>query len=238
MKLYTYCLTTLDAKRPDEMVGAFGRTVYPVTSGGVTAFVSDVLEDSLAVNKENVVIHQNVVAAVLEQTTPLPFRFGTIVSEPALTSYLISRQEALLKKLELVEGCVEMSVKVIWQKPKTHEQPDINRTEGELQRGAGSDFLRMKRDEIVGSEQIIDEANQIGAWIKSQLDSLVREFRMTIRPSERLVVAADCLVERTGLDSYRAAAEKVRSERPDLHFLTSGPWAPYSFANINLEFKT
>ena len=238
MKLYTYCLTTLDTKMPEGMVGAFGRPVYPITSGSVTAFVSDVLEDSLAVNKENVVIHQNVVAAVLEQTTPLPFRFGIIVSEPALTSYLISRQEALLKKLALVEGCVEMSVKVIWQKAQTPGRPDADRSEGGQGEGAGSAFLRMKRDEIVGSEQLIDKANQLGSWIKSQLESLVRDVRITVRPSERLVVAADCLVERGRLNSYRAAAEKLRSERPDLHFLTSGPWAPYSFANINLEFKT
>lgn len=237
MKLYTYCLTTLDTKMPEGMVGAFGRTVYPVKSGGVTAFVSDVVEDSFAVNKENVVIHQNVVAAVLEQTTPLPFRFGTIVSEPALTSYLISRQVALLKKLALVEGCVEMNVKIIWQKRQTREQAG-DRPEREQGGGAGSAFLRMKRDEIVGSEQLIDEANQLGSWIRSQLESLVRELRITVRASERLVVAADCLVERTRLDSYRGATEKAGSERPDLHFLTSGPWAPYSFANINLEFKT
>ena len=238
MKLYTYCLTTLDTKMPEGMVGAFGRTVYPVTSGGVTAFVSEVVEDSFAVNKENVVIHQNVVAAVLEQTTPLPFRFGTIVSEPALTSYLISRQAALLKQLALVESCVEMSVKIIWQKDQTPERPTANRSEGEQGGGAGSAFLRMKRDEIVGSEQLIDEANQLGSGIKSQLESLVREVRITVRPSERLVVAADCLVERPRLDLYRAAVEKLVSERPDLHLLTSGPWAPYSFANINLEFKT
>jgi hypothetical protein len=237
MKLYTYCVTTLDTKMPDGMVGVFGRTVYPVTSGGVTAFVSDVLEDSLAVNKENVVIHQSVVGAVLEQTTPLPFRFGTIVGEPELTSYLISRQGALLKKLASVEGCVEMSVKIIWQKGQTRERA-AERSEGEQGGGAGSAFLRMKRDEIVGSEQLIDEANQLGSWIRSQLGSLVREVLVTVSPSERLVVTADCLVERLRLDSYRAAAEKARSERPDLHFLTSGPWAPYSFANIDLEFKS
>jgi len=27
-------------------------------------------------------------------------------------------------------------------------------------------------------------------------------------------------------------------ERPELHFLTSGPWPPYTFANIDLEFET
>jgi hypothetical protein len=30
----------------------------------------------------------------------------------------------------------------------------------------------------------------------------------------------------------------ARGERAELRFLTSGPWPPYSFANIDLEFKT
>jgi len=31
---------------------------------------------------------------------------------------------------------------------------------------------------------------------------------------------------------------QARDERPDLHFLLSGPWPPYSFANIELDVKT
>jgi hypothetical protein len=30
----------------------------------------------------------------------------------------------------------------------------------------------------------------------------------------------------------------IRENRPELHFLFSGPWPPYSFANIELEFKS
>jgi gas vesicle protein GvpL/GvpF len=45
-------------------------------------------------------------------------------------------------------------------------------------------------------------------------------------------------VERDFVDEYRARLKVARAERPDLHFLVSGPWAPYSFANIDLEFTT
>jgi gas vesicle protein GvpL/GvpF len=46
------------------------------------------------------------------------------------------------------------------------------------------------------------------------------------------------LVERDAVDEYRRLVDRARAERPELHFLLSGPWAPYSFANIDLEFKT
>ena len=78
MKLYTYCLTTLDTKMPDGMVGVFDRTVYPVTSGGVTAFVSDVLEDSLAVNSRTLLL----IKALLPpySSRPLRYRSGLVPS--------------------------------------------------------------------------------------------------------------------------------------------------------------
>ena len=31
---------------------------------------------------------------------------------------------------------------------------------------------------------------------------------------------------------------EARKTRPELHFLVSGPWPPYTFSNIELEFKS
>jgi hypothetical protein len=53
-----------------------------------------------------------------------------------------------------------------------------------------------------------------------------------------MVLAAAHLVERGRLPAYRKGLGAARTERPDLHFLISGPWPPYSFANIDLEFNS
>jgi len=52
------------------------------------------------------------------------------------------------------------------------------------------------------------------------------------------VVAAAHLVERDKIPQYKERLAAARKNRPELHFLFSGPWPPYSFANIELEFKT
>jgi hypothetical protein len=44
-------------------------------------------------------------------------------------------------------------------------------------------------------------------------------------------------VERGAVEAYRLRLKEARSERPELKFLVSGPWPPYSFANIDLEFR-
>jgi hypothetical protein len=46
------------------------------------------------------------------------------------------------------------------------------------------------------------------------------------------------LVESSKIQQYREKMAEVLKKWPELHFMVSGPWPPYSFANIELEFKT
>jgi len=49
-------------------------------------------------------------------------------------------------------------------------------------------------------------------------------------------LSASYLVDRGREADFREILNKLRAERPELHFLISGPWPPYTFANIDLEF--
>ena len=236
MKLYAYCVTRTQIQPTTGTTGLFDRKVYSISVGEISALVSDVAEESIVVTKHSVLTHQKVVSSLLDETTPLPFRFGTVVSEHDLTSYLEARRSALLAKLASVDGCVEMSVKIIWQEAAQELSKD-DRNESQSD-SIGTEFLRKKSAELAGSQRLVDKANELAAWLKSCLGSTVSDIRMTVRPSQRLVIAADCLVPRVQLDSYRSAIDGAFSEKPDLHYFASGPWPPYSFANIDLEFKS
>jgi hypothetical protein len=237
MKLYAYCVTRSETQPPSDTTGLFDRKVYSISASEISALVSDITEESVVVTKQNVLTHQKVISSLLDETTPLPFRFGTVVSEEALTSYLVSRQDALREKLASIDGCVEMSIKIIWQEsPNDVFQQDRN--DSRPADSVGTEFLRKKSAQLAGGQQLMEKANDLAAWLGKCLAPSVRDIRMTVRPAQRLVIAADCLVPRVQLDSYRSAVDRVLSERPDLHYFTSGPWAPYSFANIDLEFKS
>jgi hypothetical protein len=188
------------------------------------------------VSRENALDHAAVVRSVLDRTTPLPFRFGTLVNEQQLRSYVSARQSALKTKLAFVRGCVEMSVKIIWEPQETSEaQP---KSEELVTQGAGTSFLAEKRRRILGNEARATEAAEICTWLNNTIAGLTRDEQVTVRPTEKLVLAAAHLVERAKISEYRGKIAEARRNRPDLHFLTSGPWPPYSFANIELEFKT
>lgn len=230
MKLYAYCLAEGLDELNEPVRGINDAPVRLLKIEDLGVLVSDFSNEAVSVTRDNALNHAAVVRSILAQTTPLPFRFGTLVTEQQLTSYVKARKAALETKFAQVRGCVEMSVKIIWELPKESE---VMQEETDTAQGAGALFLAAKRREIFGNEQRTTEAQTISDWLKQRVSGLTRDQQVTLRPSERLVLAAAHLVERAKIDEYRQRVAAARNDRPELHFLLSGPWPPYSFANID-----
>jgi gas vesicle protein GvpL/GvpF len=234
MKLYVYCLVEgVDSLREFHR-GMNGSPVRLLKSADFSLLVSDFTGDNVPVNRDNALAHATVVRSVLGETTPLPFRFGTIVTEQQLDSYLNAHADTLHEKLKLIRGSVEMSVKIIWDR----EWPEPSPVEQTTPEKPGTSFLVQKRRELVGNEVRVAETKQVAAWLEGRIGAVAKETRINRNFTEKLLVAVSHLVERDAVDEYRRLVDRARAERPELHFLLSGPWAPYSFANIDLEFKT
>src|SRR5438874_9104833 len=112
MSLYAYCLCAESPR--DALAAVAGVADVPprvLACGAVVAVVSEFDADVVAVTRTHVLAHERVVGHVLAETTPLPFRFGTLTSAARLQSYVAAHETALRARLERVRGCVEMSVK-------------------------------------------------------------------------------------------------------------------------------
>lgn len=233
MKLYVYCLVEGIDALSGPVHGIAGAPVRLEEIEGLGVLVSNFDDDAVPVTPENAMDHAAAVRSVLDRTTPLPFRFATLVTEQQLRSYIAARKPALETNLSLVRDCVEMSVKIIWEISRDKEEES-----SQTEQGVGTAFLAAKRREIVGSELRAAQAKEISAWLQKSVSSLTRGEKVSTQPSERLFLTAAHLVPRANLKQYREKTAQGREERPDLHFLLSGPWPPYSFTNIELEFKT
>jgi hypothetical protein len=240
MSLYLYCLIDDDVSVESVIFsgpreGISGSIVTLFCIGDFALLVSDFNGTSVPVTRENVLKHAAVVSGVLPETTPLPFRFGTLVTEAELESYLNARSQALRAKFELVRGSVEMSVKIIWDRDWTDEPLAAESKKSDK---PGTAFLVEKRRELRGGEARAAEAKKIARWLEDRLGDTIREKTSKTDFTSKLLVAAAHLVPRESVEEYRARLKNTQIERPELHFLASGPWPPYSFANIDLEFKT
>ena len=235
MKLYVYCLVEgmpmLD--QPPQGISDAPVRILPIDD--LAVLVSDFDNDTVPLTRDNALAHATVVRSLLDRTTLLPFRFGTLVSDQQLRSYISARKPALETNLALVRDCVEMSVKIIWSVSNDNareQQPS------EKEQGTGAKFLEERRQKLLGDERRAAEAAEISGWLRETVTCLVRDVRITVRPSEKLVLAGAYLIERSKIKQFRDKIAEANAARPKLHFLLSGPWPPYSFANIELEFKT
>lgn len=241
MKLYAYCICDHVAKESLAGVrGVDGASVRTVERDGLTVFVSEPEREPVAVTPENVRAHNRVNTLVLAHITPLPFRFGTVINDAKLDDYVKTHGAALRDALARVGGCVEMGVKIMsgaGAAPPVVETADGQASEGaRAQQGAGSGtaFLLAKRRAILGDEAARSRAEEVAALLASCVADAARDSRVAVLPSNVLIVRAAHLVERERLGEYRARLRALEAERAaGLSFLTSGPWPPYSFGDIN-----
>lgn len=236
MKLYLYCLAEKPAVKfaalAAPVVGISGSPVELLEVEGLTLLVSRFESETALVTRENVLAHDSVVRSVLNETTPLPFRFGSVVTEQQLASYIRTHRENLETRLAQVRGCVEMSVKIIWNTDEAKSESNTDDL------GPGATFLRQKQHEILGGELRAEKAKQVSSWLSEQVQPLVKQEEVSLCPTDKLIVAAAHLIRREQLAEYRDRLAAARKTRRELHFLVSGPWPPYTFSNIELEFKT
>ncbi|MBC7932555.1 MAG: GvpL/GvpF family gas vesicle protein [Rubrivivax sp.] len=98
--------------------------------------------------------------------------------------------------------------------------------------GSGTAFLLAKRREILGDDDGRRRAEEVADWLAAGVSGLVRESSVRVNSSDALVVRAAHLVERASVEEYRQRVRGLGEERNELHFLTSGPWPPYSFGEL------
>ncbi len=87
MKLYAYCLTEDIDALPETLQGVGGAEVRLFKTENFSLLVSEFAGDAVPVNRENALAHAAIVRSVLDRTTPLPFRFGTLGTEEQLKQF-------------------------------------------------------------------------------------------------------------------------------------------------------
>ncbi len=230
MKLYVYCLCADLDTFDNSVSGVSGAEVRVLKVEAISVVVSD--SETVPATQENILAHAAVVRSVCTRTTTVPFRFGTLATEAQLRSFITNNKVAIANKLAHLKGCVEMDLKTVWQSSSSAiTSPDPTE-------GPGTAFLREKRRELLGDEQIVAQRAELSRLLSEALGGLMKEEKISVGSSENALPARVFhLVEAGKIREYRQKVQELRETRPDLQLEVSGPWPPYSFANIELELS-
>jgi hypothetical protein len=244
---YVYCIieSTKSHSFGRSGVGGRGEEVYTVHHGALAAVVSDTAVAIHDPTRENVLGHERVIEAVMEQHSVLPMSFGTVFrTRDDVIAFLTDTHDALRDVIAQVRDKIEFGVQVNWDREAIvrdieAQSEEVGRLKTQIQRATSGStyFARVQLGRLV--ERLLSE----------RADSYVREIYDTLRADavasklnkpigERMILNAAFLVERGHADAFdRRMHEVARRYEGRLAFRYTGPWPPYNFVNVRLTLQ-
>jgi hypothetical protein len=222
--VYLYCITHAGCAPQPDLTGIGGAPVTALETGGLAAWVEP-LERAPAATLESIRRHHEVIAAALPGGGPVvPVRFGQwLGNEETLAARLAERATEYRALLEEFRGAIEMGVRVVvlGEPEEAPGTPDRGTGGREYMQALAREQSRRRKWSALGEE--------IAAELRDAAGDIVLRDRTDLLSAPELVSAAH-LVRAAELPAYEEALNQVRRRHPELQFLSSGPWPPYSFA--------
>lgn len=219
--LYLYAFVQ-DLDAPPTVLGLQERALQLVTLGPLDAVVSrhDELDQELAA--EALVAHAAVVDALMAETPDLvPVRFGAVFEdESSLRTAAAARMTGLESVLENVRGRLEFGLHVVRRGRDPVRDEPLN----------GRSRLLRKLEQLRSAED--------ASRLDEPLVELAIDSRRRLLRTPRLLLSAVYLVAREQAPAFAERAHAIVDGRPEgLEVLATGPWPPYSFAELEDDLR-
>jgi Gas vesicle synthesis protein GvpL/GvpF len=154
----------------------------------------------------------------LASTGPvLPVRFGTTLPDLAgLQELVTERGPAWRRRLDAVEGCVEM---VVHAHDTSSARPSPPASSEDV---TGTEYL-------LSRAAVLRHDTELAESVSAALRPVVTELKVLrgLKGTQEARVA--CLVAAECVPALRAALERWAADSADRHAEVTGPWPPYSF---------
>jgi hypothetical protein len=216
--LHLYAVTA-GVTAPKGLAGIAGGAVRSVAVGEIAAVVGDVGEAPAAPTEAAVLEHARIVEELMAANDALlPARFGHgFADERELADALAAREPQLEAALVQVRGCVELGLRVL----RRNGPPAAAG-------GSGTDYMRSRLSSV-------REAEDTARDVHDALAASARAATHQVLATPQLVLTAAYLLPREDVGSFRERVETVEQRHPELSFVCTGPWPPYSFATVDTE---
>jgi gas vesicle protein GvpL/GvpF len=245
---YVYAVVCAGATLPEAPVplGLDDAPLTLVSGRTLAAAVSLAADATPAVTSAHLLQHERAVEAVCRVALALPVRFGTVFPDrQALARALQERRAALHADLARIGGKVEMGLSVLWREPGPSDPPFASRQDDQPRHadalppalgaatGPGARYLAARFSRYASQNHAGAAARRLAERIGAALHPHVHviESQCDVNPTPRLALRATYLLEPDRVQDFKAACGELRTSLPDLRFLVTGPWPPYSFVS-------
>ena len=224
--VYGYCVVPLAHDIPQRLTGLQGTAVRVHGVDDLAVVVSDM--DRPEPTAEHVHQHNAVIESVATETvTPVPLRFGQWAADTGMFDKVVRAKAAWYhERLKAFAGALEFGLRAV--RP---DRPPPARDVRVARAATGREYMNALRDRVAAERGYSEESEQVRRGISEVLGAFVREERVEEARTPHGIITVSHLVSRQHFDEYREHAQRLRTRYPDMRFLVSGPWMPYSFAS-------
>lgn len=228
---YVYGILDAPCLGPVTIRGYGGEWVYPISSGELTVAVSDLRRAEIEPSEESVWCHERVLETLMERHAVLPARFGLIAIADQLLPILRDRRKELLQNLELVRGKAEMALRLSRNRSDPDSSPQA-KPASTSKAGLGTAYLEARMEGLHRSEERRDWARDAERAMRSRLDRFSADSVWDVAEGQALSVKASYLTRREDISAFVKVVEEISRSYLDIRVTCTGPWAPYSFVNV------
>lgn len=240
--LYVYGIVRAGRPLHCEAAGMDARwPVRTIQHDDLAAVVSEVPTGVVESTRGNLLAHERVNAAVLQEHTVVPMSFGTVFrSGEDVVELLRSAHDAFAEVLEKVHDRIEYGVKVSWDRDAViaateREAREIRELRDEIARQQGSGFAERMQYGRLLEEELERKAQGLVAEFLRRLRGVCVASRSNPTVGERMIMNAAFLVDRGQEAAFDRRLQEIAKDHGDLGFQLTGPWPPYNFVAIRLK---
>jgi hypothetical protein len=249
---YMFAVTT--GLAPSDLAGQDGldgRPLEVVEHHGLQAVVCDVDlaefgEEPVRQNLEQLAwvekvarTHDSVVRAVAARATVAPLRLVTVcLDDDSVVRRLQQWEEPLRSALQRIEGCREWSVKAYAASTSAESAAEA----AQVAATSGTAYLQRKREQSNRRQQADREAGETADAVHVALAGRSRASRLLTPQdpqltgrAERMILNGAYLLPDAEEDAFGSLVEDLRTRHPGVLLEVAGPWAPYSFAVLEVD---
>ncbi|MER7132250.1 GvpL/GvpF family gas vesicle protein [Streptosporangium saharense] len=252
---YVYAIARdADSPDPSGLEGVAGAPVRTVEQAGLVAYVSAVPLDQFGEEPlrrsledldwvaDTARAHHRVVETVSEAVATAPVRLVTVYTgEEQVGALLERRHDAIAEVLSRVAGRSEWGVKAYAEQAASPPPPGPPGGDDQGTENPGTAYLKRRqanlRDRNDAWRRAVGEAERVNAALSAVAVASRRHRPQDPELSGRegwMVLNGAYLVDDDRADEFAATLDTLRGQGLDLEL--TGPWAPYSFTDIDLAF--
>lgn len=247
--VYVYAVARAGSPLEDaaSTLGGLGTPPRLLRQGGLAALVADVPADrfnteALKEQMEDLVRleeiargHHHTVEAAHRVASVLPLRMTTVyLDEDRVRAMLAERAERFSRALDLLEGNIELGVKVFADPQSAPPAPEPD--EQLTTESPGRSYIQRRRAQRQNQRSVYRGAGAVVAHAAERATELARA-RVSHRPQQGQLATRQgenlsndaYLVPADRAEAFARSVEQVAEGTPGVSVEVTGPWVPYSF---------